>query len=336
MLRLPALLFAALCLLGVAACGGRGPGESGNAGEGGSPPAQQSPLKIVATTGMIGEPLLSLLGPLAGDGTAQVQILLGAGVDPHLYQPKREDTLALLGAGAVFCNGIHLEGRMGEAFDRVEQQGTPVIRVAEAALAQGTPPEALREDPHLWMDPVSWRIAVEVMAAQLEALLPEHKEMLGANRNRYFEQVDGLIAYGEKVLATVPEGRRILVTAHDAFSWFGHRYNYAVHGIQGISTESQAGVADIERLVDLLVAKQIPAVFVETSVPEVAIRSLMAGAASRGQTVAKGGELFSDAMGPEGTWQGTWLGMMDHNITTIARALGGNAPTGGMEGKLIQ
>jgi manganese/zinc/iron transport system substrate-binding protein len=134
----------------------------------------------------------------------------------------------------------------------------------------------------------------------------------------------------------VPEGRRVLVTAHDAFNYFGRRFGFEVVGIQGLSTESEAGVRDIERLVDLLVEREVAAVFVESTVSERNVNALIAGARARGHEVAIGGELFSDAMGDEGTYEGTYVGMIDHNVTTIARALGGEAPERGMDGRLTR
>jgi len=165
---------------------------------------------------------------------------------------------------------------------------------------------------------------------------PGGEETFRANAAAYREELRALDVYAEKVLGSVPEAQRVLVTAHDAFNYFGRRYGFEVVGIQGISTESEAGVRDIERLVDLLVERGIGAVFVESTVSERNIRALIAGAEARGHTVTVGGELFSDAMGDAGTYEGTYVGMIDHNVTTIARALGGEAPARGMQGKLSE
>ncbi|MEO0631998.1 MAG: zinc ABC transporter substrate-binding protein, partial [Planctomycetota bacterium] len=154
------------------------------------------------------------------------------------------------------------------------------------------------------------------------------------NAERYLDRLAELDAYTERVLSSVPESQRVLVTAHDAFNYFGHRYGYDVVGIQGISTESEAGVRDIERLVKLIVEREIGAVFVESTVSDRNVRALIAGAKARGHTVTIGGELFSDAMGDAGTYTGTYIGMIDHNVTTIARALGGDAPAAGLNGEL--
>jgi manganese/zinc/iron transport system substrate-binding protein len=165
-------------------------------------------------------------------------------------------------------------------------------------------------------------------------MFPNNKEALHTAAEKYRVQLADLNSYAQKVLSSVPQESRVLVTAHDAFQYFGKRYGYEVVGIQGISTESEAGVKDIQRIVDLLVSRKIKAVFIESTVSERNIKALIEGAASRGHAVIIGGQLFSDAMGNAGTYEGTYLGMIDHNVTTIARALGGNAPVGGMIGKL--
>ncbi|GIW74298.1 MAG: hypothetical protein KatS3mg103_0820 [Phycisphaerales bacterium] len=163
---------------------------------------------------------------------------------------------------------------------------------------------------------------------------PAGRDAYEANARALREQLRALDAYCQRVLHSVPEDRRVLVTAHDAFGYFGRRYGYEVVGIQGLSTESEAGVRDVQRLVDLLVDRRVPAVFVESTVSQRNVQALIAGAAARGHEVAIGGELFSDAMGPADTYEGTYVGMIDHNATTIARALGGQAPAGGMQGRL--
>ncbi|MGF1451019.1 MAG: metal ABC transporter solute-binding protein, Zn/Mn family, partial [Opitutales bacterium] len=165
---------------------------------------------------------------------------------------------------------------------------------------------------------------------------PEHGDGYLERAVAFEEKLDALDAYAERVLGTIPKAQRILVTAHDAFGYLGRAYDLEVRGIQGLSTESEAGLRDIEELVDLLVERKIPAVFVETSVSDRNVKALLEGAADRGHEVRIGGELFSDAMGPAGTYEGTYIGMIDHNVTTIARALGGSAPVGGMQRKLAQ
>jgi manganese/zinc/iron transport system substrate-binding protein len=181
---------------------------------------------------------------------------------------------------------------------------------------------------------VMWMQAVERIAAALGEVDPQNKPEFDAALDLYLTKLEELDAYAAKVLNSVPESQRVLVTAHDAFNYMGRCYGIEVVGIQGISTESEAGVQDIERLVDLLVSRQIPAVFVESTVAERNIKALVEGAKAKGHTVMIGGTLYSDAMGKAGTYEGTYIGMIDHNVTTIARALGGEVPEGGMQGKL--
>src|SRR5690606_8028179 len=224
-----------------------------------------------------------------------------------------------------------------DALIRTADAGRPVHAVTGLIDGQYLlEPEEFQghQDPHVWMDPRAWARAVEAVRDALIEHDPEHRGVYEANAGAYLERLEELDAYAERVLSSVPERQRVLVTAHDAFNYFGRRYGYEVVGIQGISTESEAGVRDIERLVSLLVERRIPAVFVESTVSERNVRALIAGAAARGHEVVVGGRLYSDAMGPPGTYEGTYIGMIDHNVTTIARALGGEAPERGMNGRL--
>lgn len=313
-----------------------GCGEDPQASQGaaGQPAGATESLTIVATTGMIGDIVRRVVGE-----RGEVRVLMGAGVDPHLYQPTRDDMGALLGADVVFYNGLLLEGRMTDALVRAALGDRGVHPVTELIDAQYlVQPEDLegKDDPHVWMDPTAWSKAVEVVRDRLIDREPASRELFTENADAVLAEIAELDAYCEGSLHSVPEAQRVLVTAHDAFGYFGRRYGYEVLGIQGLSTESEAGVRDIERLVDLLVDRQIKAVFVESTVSERNIKALIAGAKARGHDVTIGGELFSDAMGPGGTYEGTYVGMIDHNATTIARALGGEAPEGGMQGKLGQ
>lgn len=292
---------------------------------------QAGRIKAVCTTGMVADVVRAV-----GEDRMQVEALLGAGVDPHLYKPTRTDMLALMGADIIFYNGLLLEGKMTDALIRIART-RPVVAVTEGIDPEKLlSPESLEghEDPHVWMDPSRWMLTVDVVATELAKLDPAGAERFEANAEAYRAQLARLDAYAERVLSSVPEERRVLVTAHDAFNYLGDRYGFEVVGIQGISTESEAGVAHIENLVRLLVEREIPAVFIESTVADRNIRALIAGARAGGHTVTIGGELFSDAMGPAGMYEGTYIGMIDHNVTTIARALGGEAPAGGMDGKL--
>jgi manganese/zinc/iron transport system substrate-binding protein len=242
-------------------------------------------------------------------------------------------------ADLVLYNGLLLEGKMTDAFVRAATSGRRVVavteRIDESFLLE---PESFEGhfDPHVWMDPQAWSRAVEAIRDEFIALDPAHASDFTSNATRYLAKLAELDAYALRVLHTVPPDRRVLVTAHDAFNYFGRRYNFEVVGIQGLSTESEAGVRDIERLVELLVTRQIPAVFVESSVSDRNIKALIDGARAVDHTVTIGGQLFSDAMGAPGTYEGTYLGMLDHNVTIIARALGGDAPPRGMNGQLAE
>jgi manganese/zinc/iron transport system substrate-binding protein len=287
---------------------------------------------IVATIGMIED----VAREVAGD-RAEVIGLMGPGVDPHLYKPTRSDVRRLMNADVIFYNGLLLEGKMTDSLVRAATSGKKVYAVTELLdEAYLLEPEAFDGlyDPHVWMDPSAWSKTVDVVREKLSEHDPAGAETYRQNAEAYQATLAELDAYAERVLSSVPEGRRVLVTAHDAFNYFGKRYGYEVVGIQGISTESEAGVRDIERLVDLLVEREVGAVFVESTVSERNVRALIAGARARGSDVAIGGKLYSDAMGDEGTHEGTYVGMIDHNVTTIARALGGDAPAGGFRGKL--
>lgn len=295
----------------------------------------QSPDKtaytIVTTTGMITD----IANRIAGE-RAEVSGLMGTGIDPHLYQPTRNDIQSLLEADIVFYSGLHLEGKMIDAFERVAKE-TNVYAVTDSLDRDqlfSPPAFAGHYDPHVWMDPLAWKQVAISIHESLVAYDPDGKDLYDANLQLVVDDIDALHAYADRVLGSIPKEQRVLVTAHDAFSYFGRRYDFEVVGIQGISTESEAGVRDIERIVDLLVTRKIAAVFVETTVSERNIRALIAGANDRGHTVIIGGALFSDAMGIEGTYEGTYIGMIDHNISLIAKALGGSVPDQGMNGKL--
>jgi manganese/zinc/iron transport system substrate-binding protein len=287
---------------------------------------------IVTTCGMVTD----IVREVAGD-KAKVIGLMGEGVDPHLYKPTRDDVAKLLQADVVFYSGLMLEGRMTDTFLKVARKGTPVFTVTEQLDEKFLlePPEfAGHTDPHVWMDVRGWIEAVKVVARALGGLDLENKAHYEQNSKRYIEQLTKLDEYAKKAMATIPKEQRVLITAHDAFNYFGRAYGIDVRGIQGISTESEAGVSDINTLVDFIVGRKIPAIFVESSVSDKNIRALIEGSNARGHAVRIGGQLYSDAMGRPGSYEGTYIGMIDHNVTTIARALGGEAPARGLNGKL--
>lgn len=286
---------------------------------------------MVTTVGMVTD----IVRQVAGE-RAVVEGLMGDGIDPHLYKPTRTDIGKLLRAEVVFYNGLLLEGKMSDALNRAAESGKKVYAVTELIDEDYLlSPEAFQghPDPHVWMDPAAWAKAVEVVEMKLSAFDPEGAGTYAAHAKDLRERIEKLDAQVEQVLATVAEEQRVLVTAHDAFNYFGRRYGYEVVGIQGISTESEAGVLDLERIVNMLVKRKIRAVFVESTVSERNVRALIAGAGAQGHQVVIGGKLYSDAMGEPGTREGTYLGMIEHNALTVAHALGGQVPVGGLMGK---
>jgi len=293
--------------------------------------AAEDRLRVVATTGMIADAARELGGDLV-----EVQALMGPGVDPHAYRQTRTDIVAASNADLVLWNGLYLEAQM-EAFLLDLGTERPVVPVGETVpknLLIGSEDYEGRYDPHLWMNPNLWsRVVVSIRDALIEAR-PAGAATFTANADAHLETLQALARYTTNVLSSVPPESRILLTSHDAFNYFGNAYGFEVVGIQGISTESEAGLQRIAELVEMLIERDIRAVFVETSVSDRNIRALIEGAGAQGHEVVVGGELFSDAMGEPGTYEGTYVGMIDHNATTIARALGGDAPETGMQGLL--
>jgi manganese/zinc/iron transport system substrate-binding protein len=289
--------------------------------------AEAPPVRVVATVGMLADVAREVAGP-----HAEVSGLIGEGIDPHVYKPTRRDVQWLGQAELILYNGLLLEGKMGDVLTRLGRSGKPVVAVGER-IGERRPGAVAGEghetDPHLWMDVALWSEAAAVIGEALTAYRPELAEPVAVRVAAYQERLAKLDRYVREVIDSIPPEQRVLITAHDAFHYFGAAYGIEVLGIQGISTESEAGLNDINRLVDLLVERRIGAVFVESSVADRNVRALVEGARSRGHAVTIGGSLFSDAMGTTGTWEGTYLGMLDHNATTIARALGGTAPAGG-------
>lgn len=285
------------------------------------PATHTSDYKIVCTTGMVADVVRNIVGE-----HATVRTLIPTGVDPHLYQPTREDVLALSDAQLIFYNGLHLEGKMIPTLDAMAGADKVVVPLAERAVASAEYIEDNHEtDPHLWMDVALWNQVAVTIAQTLSDYDPLHAVEFQANLASYASKLQGLDDYAKSAFASIPVDKRVLVTAHDAFNYMGRAYNIQVKGIQGLSTESEAGLKDLEDLVSFIVERTLPAVFVESSVADKNVRALVEGAQARGHQVVIGGTLFSDAMGPEGSYEGTYLGMIDHNVSTITRALGGVA-----------
>ncbi|MDA0589618.1 MAG: zinc ABC transporter substrate-binding protein [Planctomycetota bacterium] len=300
-------------------------GETALSGTGGG-------FKIVTTTGMVTD----IVAVVAGD-RATVTGLVGEGVDPHLFTAGRNDVRRLLEADIVFFSGLLLEGRIAEDLGRVRKKGKPVIEVTTAIEKSylRTPPEFEgHPDPHVWMDVSAWSKCVSEVARAMAEFDPPNKAEYEKNAADYLAKLTDLDQYIRERVATIPESQRYLITAHDAFGYFAKAYGIKVKAIQGISTESEAGISDITELIDFIVENQVPSIFVESSVSSKNITAVIEGCAAKGFELTIGGELYSDAMGAPGTYEGTYIGMMDHNATTVARSLGGEAPEQGWQKKL--
>ncbi len=275
-------------------------------------------IKVVATTGQIADAVAHIGGSLV-----EVQALMGPGVDPHLYQASQGDVLKLATAEIIFYNGLHLEAKMGEIFEKMGR------KIKTVGLGDHLPTEKLlssdtfsnQHDPHIWFDVPLWSQAVEKINTSLQTVDPKNKEIYESNFQKYREKLTKLHAFCEAKISEVPESQRVLVTAHDAFRYFGRAYGFQVLGLQGISTESEAGTADVKNLADFIAQQKIKAIFVESSVPTRNIQAVQEAVKSRGWEVKIGGELFSDALGAQGTEEGTYIGMVTHNVTTITNAL---------------
>ncbi|HIC23287.1 MAG TPA: manganese transporter [Planctomycetes bacterium] len=279
-------------------------------------------MRILCTTGMLSGPLSDIVG-----SHAEITTLMGPGVDPHLYKPSPGDVRQISSADLVLYHGHHLEGRMGEVLSRAEgltrdgrsrRAFAVTERISEHRLiitASGT------VDPHLWMDISLWRDVAREIEQILVEVDPENSARFSSAILRLEQELILLDEQVDTLLAAIPEQRRILVTAHDAFGYFGRRYDLEVIGIQGISTESEASIQRVNSLVEMLTARKIPAVFVESTVPERNVRALIEGCEARGHLLRIGGVLYSDAPGPPGSGAGRWKTMVLHNARVISEAL---------------
>lgn len=275
-------------------------------------------LKVVATTGIVGDLAINI-----GGEHVDVLSLMGAGVDPHLYKASEGDVRRLGEADLILYNGLHLEARMAEVLERMKNR-RHVVAVAEAvpeAQLLGSDDDSSHFDPHVWFDVKLWK---EAAAATRDALVKAdaaNAETYFENADKYLQQLEELDKYVREQVQKVPESQRVLITAHDAFKYFGKAYGFEVRGLQGISTAAEAGARDVDELASFIAQRQIGAIFVESSVPQRTIKAVQEAVKAKGFEVKIGGELYSDALGSEGTVEGTYLGMVRHNIDTIVSAL---------------
>ena len=273
-------------------------------------------LKIVATTGMIGD-----LAENIGGEHVEVTSLMGPGVDPHLYKATQGDVETLDSADMIFYNGLHLEGKMTDIFELMKKKKTTIAVTKDMGEEKLHRVGKTEHDPHVWFDVNLWMAAAETVKDELQAEDSKHKEIYQKNFEAYKTELEELDHYVREQIQTIPEDQRVLVTAHDAFGYYGKAYGIDVKGLQGINTLSEYGSKDVTDMREFLTKNKIKAIFVESSVPKKAIEAVIQGAEKKGHTVKIGGELYSDAMGKKGTDEGTYIGMVRHNTDTIVKAL---------------
>ncbi len=308
-----ALVFLTLTLAGTLA----GCPQANNRGSGELSARQ---IRVVTTIGMITD-----ITREVGGTRVVVTGLMGPGVDPHLFKASEGDVSSLSEADIVFYNGLHLEAKMGEVLEKIGG------RVKSVAVTQGidkshllSPPEFEGAyDPHVWFDVLLWIKAVETVRDTFVTADPGSSDLYQSNARVYIAKLEELQSYIRDQTARIPSPRRVLITAHDAFNYFGRAYGFDVRGLQGISTVTEAGTRDVQALADLIASARIPAIFIESSVPIRNIEAVQAAVQARGFDVRIGGELYSDAMGDTGTAQGTYIGMVKHNVDTVVKALVG-------------
>ncbi len=280
--------------------------------------SSQKPIRVVTTIGMITD----IVQNVGGD-RVNATGLMGPGIDPHLYKASEGDVARLAGADLIFYNGLHLEGRMAGVLERLQDRikTVAVTHDIDRGILLAPPEFEGAYDPHVWFDVTLWMKAVERVRDTLIEVDKSSTELYRANTKDYLAKLEDLHDYVTQQAERVAPDQRVLVTAHDAFNYFGRVYGFEVRGLQGISTAAEAGTADVQALVQFIVERRTPAMFVETSVPRRSIEAVQAAVKAKGFSVEIGGQLFSDAMGASGTLEGTYIGMVRHNIDTIVASL---------------
>lgn len=276
-------------------------------------------IKVTTTIGMITDAVQNV-----GGEHVAVTGLMGEGVDPHVYKAKQGDVRRLEKADIIFYNGLYLEAQMGEVLRKMDGKKKTVAvgeSLDESQLLVGDPNGVGAYDPHIWFDVTNWMRVVETIRDELKALDPKHADNYDRNAEAYLEQLSELHQYALEQISSIPKERRVLVTAHDAFGYFGRAYDIEVLGLQGISTAAETGLKDVSDLRDYMIEHGIRAIFSETSVNDKSVKAVIEGAKREGFEIVLGGELFSDAMGPEGAVEGTYIGMVRHNVDMIVQAL---------------
>lgn len=274
---------------------------------------------IVTTTSMITD----LVKNIGGDKVV-VHGLMGAGVDPHLYKASEGDVTKLSNADMILYNGLHLEGKLVDVFERMKKQNINAIAISDALDKKDLISSTLFEsnyDPHIWFSIDYWEIMTLFVADKLSDAIPESAEYFQDNAQKYLQQLKDLSQELEAEIATLPEDQRRLVTAHDAFNYFGKAFEFDVVGLQGLSTATEAGVQDVQETAAYIIEHKVKSVFIESSVPRRTIEALKAAVNSKNHEVSIGGTLYSDALGDPKSEEGTYIGMFRYNVKTIVNAL---------------
>lgn len=281
-------------------------------------PQNNLPL-VVTTTSLLGDAVKVLL---EGTDSIEVVSLMGPGVDPHLYKASQGDIEQLSKAQLIVFNGLHLEGKMNDLFSKLKNK--PVFeagKTIDTAKLLNATQFGGAHDPHIWFDPMLWKEVIVGLSATLSEIFPEHSTLINENLKTYTVKLNTLHQNNTLLLDNIPENQRVLVTAHDAFKYFGRAYNIKVAGLQGISTTAEYGIKDVSNLVQLIVDQEIKAVFIESSIPKRSIEAVIEGARSQGHAVRLGGALYSDALGDSESGANTYISMFQQNVLTISDAL---------------
>lgn len=276
-------------------------------------------LNVVTTTTMITD----LVKNIGGDAV-NIEGLMGSGVDPHLYKASEGDVTKLVNADVIFYNGLHLEGKLVDVFEKMEGQNKTQVALAETidkGQLIGSEYFASNYDPHVWFNVDFFKLFARKVTQVLSEKDPENTKTYIQNEEKYFEELDALKKDIQGVVDVLPKEERILITAHDAFNYFGEAYDFKVVGLQGLSTATEAGVQDVQKLAAFIIEHNVKAIFVESSVPKRTIEALQQAVKSKDHDVKIGGTLYSDALGDAGTIEGTYVGMYRYNIKTIISAL---------------
>lgn len=276
-------------------------------------------LQIVTTTSIVTDLVTNI-----GKDKVEIKGLMGAGVDPHLYKASEGDVSKLFNADVVIYNGLHLEGKLEDVFEKLHHQNKKTIAISnglDKSELISSKQFASNYDPHIWFGISNWKQMIQYVANQLSEIDVQNKEYYQKNATEYLKEIKETEAKIVKKIAELPVEKRILVTAHDAFNYFGKEFNFQVVGLQGLSTATEAGVKDVRELANFIINNNVKAVFVESSVPKRTIEALKAAVVSKKHHLTVGGTLFSDALGTKGTKEGTYTGMYEYNVNTIVNAL---------------